>query len=1097
MQSTNLPLLINESIFFDYAPPPTFAGHLNRHPFRVHITSSNNNDHYIMLDALYSRSYKPNQNPSKWDFLRPEYYFLDLSSNKIEYIKTTDTSFYIDSNGNLNTISGTFIGVSGFAEFYFNDDLFNCDLAFVNSTYSTIAATLQTSAIRITDTYGDDNFYLKNYTNSNATAYQPHVFNFRAPDFINITENGVRDFINPRWLGASQNVVFTMDWYQNYPYALSSTSWIDGNSISPVNNKYNFCKQIPCLADTKPYVIGLDEGGTPITIDVSTLLLTITATSPFQMEDATYNSSNVGNEYTVTLSATDSNGYATGGYVKTKFTVPSNTNLENFSINAFTTIDPTRYRFPTQSNGLYTKIWIPNPNAGFIQVADYNGIHKSIQNYPQNFQIAQVSNFSVPVIETLDYQKDNYYTTGYHGIECVSVLPAPYYQAWAIDSEMNMLYKIGTDGTLLCSIDINQVVLQNGLTEFVTNQVSPAAITLTGNFDIWMTLYDTVSVLKFDLEGNFQFAVNPLANIPNATPNINSKWYLDNEPYGLNLETQNFVEPTSIDTDQENNVWVTYSNYASGFLIKFDPKGKILYSYNYPVCSCPQKLIVDNSDNVWVALSNNIYPSLGSLEKRTTNGTIVSAFGPIRGLNKIALDSNQNIWFTYSYSRIGVIYDFYYNTSPSTFSHTFAISTLNVLDYTNDTSVYAPTILTNPNENTDETALEGIGVDQRGNVFVLNSIENKVYVFSISGIIFKDSFYVNPKGFNFYPSLTGINTTTNIEYSQYAKSIQASGDWTGFNWLNKYEFQTPKFIITDKYVYIVTRGGILLGAIPTQFYSQETSVYGLTIGGNSSNLNFLVNPSDAYKINENFNLSDNFYDLAFTPTLNNSNFLFNKFLPSLIGDLGHEDLGVKSYEKIANFVSNTSDVDTCGIDELYSIADSINENTDDYMISYPRDVKRLMNIASINQSRLWGSTHMNQNNFSKPSNDGTLNRGDLVSNSYFVTAGTPLVLKTISLEQYRFIPTGYINGLSSYPLSSLANFLGLDQKDWNQFYEFYEFIPSTSTKYNNNVIDWNNPKTTLNQNLTSYFDWVGFEQTIDQLFSYQLYDGLGLLNNTN
>ena len=75
MQYAKLPLPINESIYFDYAPPPTFAGHINKHPFKINITSSNDNEHVVWLDAKFSRSYQPEDLRSKWDFLKTHYRF--------------------------------------------------------------------------------------------------------------------------------------------------------------------------------------------------------------------------------------------------------------------------------------------------------------------------------------------------------------------------------------------------------------------------------------------------------------------------------------------------------------------------------------------------------------------------------------------------------------------------------------------------------------------------------------------------------------------------------------------------------------------------------------------------------------------------------------------------------------------------------------------------------------------------------------------------------------------------------------------------------------------------------------------------------------
>ena len=198
---------------------------------------------------------------------------------------------------------------------------------------------------------------------------------------------------------------------------------------------------------------------------------------------------------------------------------------------------------------------------------------------------------------------------------------------------------------------------------------------------------------------------------------------------------------------------------------------------------------------------------------------------------------------------------------------------------------------------------------------------------------------------------------------------------------------------------------------------------------------------DLYKINENFDMANQIKSLAFTPTLNNSTFLFDEFFPAILGkDLTHDDIGVKSYEKTSNFILNNSDVDTCGIDQLYNLANSINENTDDYMLNYPSEIKRLMDITSINQSRLWGSNAKNQNNFKYTSKEGILNRGNILSSNYSVSAGTPVILKTVSLDSYNLIPTGLLSGLSSYSLETLIDFIGLKQDSWRAFYEFYETI---------------------------------------------------------
>jgi hypothetical protein len=114
--------------------------------------------------------------------------------------------------------------------------------------------------------------------------------------------------------------------------------------------------------------------------------------------------------------------------------------------------------------------------------------------------------------------------------------------------------------------------------------------------------------------------------------------------------------------------------------------------------------------------------------------------------------------------------------------------------------------------------------------------------------------------------------------------------------------------------------------------------------------------------------------------------------------------------------------------------------------------------------------------------------------NYSVTAGVPVVLKTISLNKFEIIDTGLIDNQFIYTINELAYFLNLNEKDsyWNDYYEFYEFKKTDSTDYNDSIIDWNNPQTTISRNITSVFDWNGDEQYLDSLFSYNLYRGLNI-----
>jgi hypothetical protein len=220
-------LLINESIYFEHVPPPTFAGHYSRYPFTINFTSSFEGPHYIDLASQFSRSYEAQNPENKWSFLRPEWRFLDLSGNKITTLPTNDTVIYADELGKINHEGrGFVVGVTGTASFYFVDDIYNFDLALDNKPYTTLIATLRTSGVRsYNDSFNADN-KLPGYANSLATTTCPYVFFFRGPDKLNITENGVRDYINPRWPSAVQPLLVNTTITQPYP-----DPWVDGNGV--------------------------------------------------------------------------------------------------------------------------------------------------------------------------------------------------------------------------------------------------------------------------------------------------------------------------------------------------------------------------------------------------------------------------------------------------------------------------------------------------------------------------------------------------------------------------------------------------------------------------------------------------------------------------------------------------------------------------------------------------------------------------------------------------------------------------------------------------------------------------------------------------
>jgi hypothetical protein len=160
-------------------------------------------------------------------------------------------------------------------------------------------------------------------------------------------------------------------------------------------------------------------------------------------------------------------------------------------------------------------------------------------------------------------------------------------------------------------------------------------------------------------------------------------------------------------------------------------------------------------------------------------------------------------------------------------------------------------------------------------------------------------------------------------------------------------------------------------------------------------------------------------------------------------------------------------------------------------------------------------------NFSERNKYHNFNRGELLSTlTYNVTAGVPIILKSKSLNNYKLIKPGELflgpndlydysvislnsNGHQTYNLNTLAYSLNLGS-NWQDYYEFYDFIPSSNTINTDNIIDWNKfnidkqkyidfLKNQNPQEYNNYLKWDGDDGMIEFIFSYLFYKGLQLI----
>ena len=320
-----------------------------------------------------------------------------------------------------------------------------------------------------------------------------------------------------------------------------------------------------------------------------------------------------------------------------------------------------------------------------------------------------------------------------------------------------------------------------------------------------------------------------------------------------------------------------------------------------------------------------------------------------------------------------------------------------------------------------------------------------------------------------------------------------------------------------------------------------SAVVDLPYGGGTATL---VGESNAFKISPlsgTYNISKVGEEVDFTEILksyilqdtiaNKTNFI-NWFLTKIFGtDVSDvEGLGKTVYEKIENFVSNNSDIDTCNINALYSIAQELDLVFEDYRYKYPAGIKRLVDILSIKHRRLFGfrsqaNTDFDQENYNQVDDNVVYGRnlGDLISvSAYVVSAGTPIVANELFTNSFTLINTMLLprdgswelfnkytnyNLMSSYPLSSYDESWGWglslpsdeDSSGFSKYYDFYEYKSNSQYELSSfdavqTVIDFDSSTTTLTETNSSIDEWTKTYGIVDNIFDHRLRKGLGLFD---
>lgn len=925
--------------------------------------------------------------------------------------------YELDNTKIYNEYDGLYIGTSGTCQFYFNDD------TPTGSNGEILVVSPIVSGFVVESDMTDNVVEYPGYSNPLVRATHIYYVNSLYQDKLDITRDGIRPLKNYYWYTNSIPNTITIGSYR-IPYSIDFTY--------PYNNNLH------------PFTIGI---------------------SGEQGIDQVLSPNVSGDNFTVkyfntSFNAIDDYGNISTGYVRTSVSPTLSTGM--FNLLATVSILPTGGYVHTPY------MWVCDNKSNSVVRLYYDDITYAQNNECMQNSITQQC-YNVPVTGVLNMHDRNGITdvmsiTGISDVTNVAI--GDNFEAWFTDAGNDLGLKVNTYGII------------DNIIRFPTGS-TPGGVCIDVDNNVWFTLVDDISALKYDSNGEFiTCIVSPCAN---------------------NEYEDNIYKPGYIEADINNNVWVTFYNSLCSMVNKYTPTGELIESYTLPEHYAPTDIIIDGNIpySVWILseFCDNQNDELGSVDSfnrgaihkiyNNTLETVLSGFNtPIHS----NIDIYGNIWINIGDGNLLA-----YNINTQLYA-TYNLNGIISGTYNNVKAIAGSSdniFIDSVNGLVSDVKIDGIGCFSDGTLRVISSINNKVYILNISD----DQSLSIQTSFNIYPHITfnspyndiynvskweEYNTIINPYFYEVVNSdwdigIQAYGDWTGLRRIIKYN--------------------------PT-----HSTAY--TISGTSNVFEIKTSPPEIRTINDSYDLpkvlSKMFPDVMGSDTMP---ILHSELLPGALGTPAskYQTIGREFFEKISNFVMNHSDVDFCNVNQLYNLAKQLDVNIDDYNLSYPSDIIRAMDILSIQHKRLFGDIDSFNRRFISrrvaTSDDSTetikskLNMYDEpLSSTTQLTAGQSLVVHDLVHNKYDVL---YINTdtqlkyLSGYGLNRpVYNF---DVDSFNQ-YKFYTHKTINTPKLINSYIDWNNTYTTVVSSVSSIDEWYKDEGIVDQIFNYYLNEGLGFIN---
>jgi hypothetical protein len=638
-------------------------------------------------------------------------------------------------------------------------------------------------------------------------------------------------------------------------------------------------------------------------------------------------------------------------------------------------------------------------------------------------------------------------------------------------------------------------------------QVVPEENVNTGSYySIWATDFQNDYLYKYDTFGNKLSALNlkqPTlssgASLTIASPKVNGVVADSNQDIWVSLynsissfkinKTTGRVDRVAV-PNLTNNTYVLpvgYLGYVN--LSSFIGFNTVL----------PGPVDTDVSNNLWVGYVN---PLSSYLYKFSSTGAILSSISLTAGYSiaDIAVGTDNNVWaigqqYLTTNTKVSAFRDIviYHNNATGSTTSVYQTSgrAANITIDTNNNAFLTVGNNTVVRILSSNFSAASITLPSSTETSVASSMDLK----GIAGTASKEIIAINSSS----SKLNIIDTVNNTNVSNYDIKDEyaiAAGDWTGFKWIAKYS--------------------------PRQF------TINTTLTGRSNTFS-VYKSEDRYqigKIGEDFDAAQLYKDLRYQESLIYYDNMFDGFIGTIVGNISSSPntLGKRVYERAHNFVGNTVDPDTCGVDALFSLCQMYGisvKQFEQYKFSTPANIRRAVDLLSIKQSKLWGS----RNKFDKDFDINGYNPG---YNDYFgknlgpeinvqytiLTAGSasvPIVAQSKFSNDYIYINTdilssqyiNYINGTETYYMSGFNNNWGWPlvlpdnptYEDLRQSYRFFQYRPGFENTQYEGVINWGDVTTNLNESASGRNTWIGKDQIMEEIIRFALMDGLSVFDS--